>query len=208
MGVRNCSATMSSLQGQIQSVKTISGLSLAGIIIILVLFLFLLYKQGRAEPKVNRDMEAGQLPDPAVFDLDIISRGNNNADTSSTRIGNNTSPRVPDISRGLPPRRPAQTRDMTNTSTNGKHKQSYAARSKQKEVIPASPLNSHPMLKTSNTGQSFGTDYSKVRRAGRFDDEYHNAQRISNTRGIVAVGSSSREGGSRSQRMQDKIENQ
>lgn len=77
-------------------------------------------------------------------------------------------------------------------------------------AVVGSQRKSRPTnARISNTEQSFGTDYTRTRRAGRFDDEYFNEQSISNSRDLTqGKRSSSRQGGSRAQRMLARINNQ
>lgn len=252
------SSELNSLQSQVKTLRTIAGLSLAGVVILSIVVSILMwecYHNQRQKKKTTSsgDLGSNSLPDPSVFELGNINRNNG----STTGGSNDYRPRTvhqravsspsmhntpggtmvnQDLPRAIPhshtihapaPQRPAPGQIILNLTQEDRHGRRFvsAAPAATAARVPLPPGSSEPgmppvaavrsprrsrpaIARTSNTEQSFGTDYTRTRRVGRFDDDYFNEQGVSNSRDLnQGSGDSSRQGGSRTQRMLDRIYN-
>lgn len=114
-GFAMSSSTLSSLQSEVQKLKTIADAFLAGVLLLFILFgiqVWLLCRsrhnrsQEQKDAKTVRDLYTDQLPDPSVFELGNIHRDRdddiNNNNNSSRKNDNHSSETI--AYGGFPPK--------------------------------------------------------------------------------------------------------
>lgn len=177
------SSTLDSLESEVRELKAIAGALLAFVILLFVLlgiqeWLFCRFrhsgiqKQPR-EANTARDLVANPFPDPSVFELGNVHRdtGSSNSSRSSNddgwkaiEHGGFLPPKPLELARGQS-QTPYRARHQRTASSHGtlpvssSHSDTRSSRADGNLPIPqARPIRS-------NTEQSFGTDYTKTRRA-------------------------------------------